>query len=56
MDEMNLDDEGAEDDLRPEYDLAQMTNAIRGKYVERYKAGVESFVIEDATDPKCLSD
>jgi hypothetical protein len=28
-----------EDDLRPEYDFAQMPGAARGKYVERYRAG-----------------
>ncbi|MEH2444264.1 MAG: hypothetical protein V7K18_00315 [Nostoc sp.] len=25
-----------EDELRPEYDLAQMKGGVRGKYVERY--------------------
>jgi hypothetical protein len=28
-----------EDELRPEYDFAQMAGASRGKYVERYRAG-----------------
>ena len=28
-----------EDDLRPEYDLSQLKNRVRGKYAERYKAG-----------------
>ena len=29
-----------EDDLRPEYDLAQLLKeGVRGKYVERYRAG-----------------
>jgi hypothetical protein len=28
-----------EDDLRPEYDFAQMPEGVRGKYVERYRAG-----------------
>jgi hypothetical protein len=27
------------DDLRPEYDLAQLRGAVRGKYLERYRAG-----------------
>jgi hypothetical protein len=28
-----------EDELRPEYDFAQMTGGVRGKYVERYRSG-----------------
>jgi hypothetical protein len=28
-----------EDELRPEYDFAQMTGRVRGKYVERYRSG-----------------
>lgn len=28
-----------EDDLRPEYDLSQLKNRVRGKYAERYKTG-----------------
>jgi hypothetical protein len=28
-----------EDDLRPEYDLSQLKNRVRGKYAERYKRG-----------------
>lgn len=28
-----------EDDLRPEYDLSQLKNKVRGKYVEKYKKG-----------------
>jgi hypothetical protein len=27
------------DELRPEYDFAQMEGGIRGKYAERYQAG-----------------
>lgn len=27
------------DELRPEYDLSQLKNRVRGKYAERYKAG-----------------
>lgn len=26
-----------EDELRPEYDFAQMASGVRGKYVERYR-------------------
>ena len=28
-----------EDDLRPEYDFAKLKGGVKGKYVERYKAG-----------------
>ena len=28
-----------DDDLRPEYDLAQLQGGVRGKYLERYRAG-----------------
>ena len=28
-----------DDDLRPEYDLSQLKGGVRGKYVERYRAG-----------------
>jgi hypothetical protein len=28
-----------DDELRPEYDFAQMTGGVRGKYVERYRSG-----------------
>jgi hypothetical protein len=27
------------DDLRPEYDLSQLRGGVRGKYLERYRAG-----------------
>ena len=35
-----------EDDLRPEYDLAQLKGRTRGKYVERYRAGTNVVVLE----------
>jgi len=28
-----------QDELRPEYDFAQMTGGVRGKYVDQYRAG-----------------
>ena len=28
-----------EDDIRPEYDLSQLKGGVRGKYLERYRAG-----------------
>ena len=33
-----------DDDLRPEYDAAVLKNGIRGKYVQRYKAGTNIIV------------
>ena len=27
------------DDLRPEYDLSELKNGVRGKYVKRFKKG-----------------
>jgi hypothetical protein len=32
-------DERDDDDLRPEYDLSQLKGGVRGKYLERYRAG-----------------
>ncbi len=34
------------DDLRPEYDFAKMRGGIRGKYVERYRAGTNLVKID----------
>jgi hypothetical protein len=33
------DNASAEDDLRPEYDLSDLKGGVRGKYLERYRAG-----------------
>ena len=35
-----------EDDLRPEYDLSQLKGRVRGKYVERYRAGTNLVLLE----------
>ncbi|MBD2336403.1 hypothetical protein H6G64_05285 [Calothrix sp. FACHB-156] len=35
-----------EDELRPEYDLAQMSGGVRGKYVERYRAGTNLVLLD----------
>ena len=47
-------------DLRPEYDLSQLKGGVRGKYVERYRAGTnvvllapdvaQAFPTEDAVN------
>ncbi|HEV7377869.1 MAG TPA: hypothetical protein VGN95_24510 [Pyrinomonadaceae bacterium] len=35
-----------EDELRPEYDLSQLKGRVRGKYVERYRAGTNLVLLE----------
>lgn len=35
-----------EEELRPEYDLSQMKGRVRGKYVERYRAGTNLVLLE----------
>lgn len=35
-----------EDDLRPEYDFAQMKGGVRGKYVERYREGTNLVLLD----------
>ncbi len=38
--------ETGEDELRPEYDLSQLKGRVRGKYVERYRAGTNLVLLE----------
>lgn len=35
-----------DDDLRPEYDFSSMAGGVRGKYVERYREGVNLALLE----------
>jgi len=35
-----------EDELRSEYDFAQMKGGVRGKYVERYRAGTNLVLLD----------
>jgi hypothetical protein len=35
-----------DDDLLPEYDFSSMSGAVRGKYYERYRAGVNLALLE----------
>lgn len=35
-----------DDDLRPEYDFANMTGGVRGKYVDRYRSGTNVVLLE----------
>lgn len=44
---MKKDEAETEDDaLRPEYDLSQLEGKVRGKYAERYRAGVNLVQLE----------
>ncbi len=36
---MSKADPERDDDLRPEYDASVLTGGVRGKYLERYRAG-----------------
>ncbi len=38
--------EPPEDEMRPEYDLSKLTGRVRGKYVERYRAGTNLVLLE----------
>ena len=35
-----------EDELRPEYDFAQLEGGVRGKYVERYRRGTNLVLLD----------
>ena len=35
-----------EDDLLPEYDFSKMQGGIRGKYVDRYQAGINIVLLD----------
>lgn len=35
-----------EDELLPEYDFSKMTGGVKGKYAERYKAGINLVLLE----------
>jgi hypothetical protein len=35
-----------EDELRPEYDFSKMMGGVRGKYVERYRAGTNLVLLD----------
>lgn len=34
------------DELRPEYDFSQLVGGVRGKYVERYRAGTNLVLLD----------
>lgn len=35
-----------EDELRPEYDFSKMVGGVKGKYVDRYRAGTNLVLLE----------
>jgi hypothetical protein len=35
-----------DDELQPEYDFSQLTGGVRGKYVERYRAGTNLVLLD----------
>ena len=41
-----VESEMEDDELRPEYDLSQLKGRVRGKYVERYRAGTNLVLLE----------
>ncbi|NJM45556.1 MAG: hypothetical protein HC860_04740 [Alkalinema sp. RU_4_3] len=45
-DSMKKEVDELEDELRPEYDFSKMTGGIRGKYVERYRAGTNLVLLD----------
>ena len=38
--------ENLTDEMRPEYDLSKLTGRVRGKYVDRYRAGTNLVLLE----------
>jgi hypothetical protein len=43
---MKKDVDELDDELRPEYDFSQMAGGVKGKYVERYRAGTNLVLLE----------
>ena len=39
-------DNEMDDELRPEYDFSQLAGGVRGKYVERYRAGTNLVLLD----------
>ncbi len=46
MSENTMKKNKLEDELRPEYDLSQLKNQVRGKYTERYREGTNVVLLE----------
>jgi hypothetical protein len=43
---MKRDETREKDELRPEYDLSALTGGVRGKYLERYRAGTNLALLD----------
>jgi alpha-beta hydrolase superfamily lysophospholipase len=43
---MKKDVDELEDELRPEYDFSKMAAGVRGKYIERYRAGTNLVLLD----------
>ncbi len=43
---MNKAESEQEDEMRSEYDLLQLKGRVRGKYVERYRAGTNLVLLD----------
>ena len=43
---MNKAESEQEDETRPEYDLSKLEGRVRGKYVERYRAGANLVLLD----------
>ena len=43
---MNKAEPEQDDEMRPEYDLSQLKGRVRGKYVERYRAGTNLVLLD----------
>jgi hypothetical protein len=41
-----LSSQERDDDLRPEYDFSSLSGAVRGKYYQRFRAGVNLRLLE----------
>jgi hypothetical protein len=39
-------DNEMDDELRPEYDFSQLKGGVKGKYVERYRAGTNLVLLD----------
>lgn len=43
---MSKDNSNHEDDLRPEYDIGDLKNGVRGKHFDRYRQGTNLALLE----------
>ncbi len=43
---MKKDIDQLNDELRPEYDFSKMAGGVRGKYVDRYRAGTNLVLLD----------